>query len=466
MMHNDNASPECGLVSIRPLSSIRPHPDNDRLYRPVDPSDPDVRALADSIRQHGVKEPLVITTDGVVLSGHRRRVAAQVAGLKAVPVRVDPVHSSDPRCLTLLREYNRQRVKSLDEAAREEVVSANPEEAYRELIEYRQNAAQVSAETITIEGRKRRAKITKAKGPFLDAVRRVLAERRAFWPLTDRQIHYALLNDPPLTHASKPQSRYANTRPCYNQACELITRARLEGSLPFRAIHDPTRPVVRCDAYRSPAPFIQGQVDGFLKGYYRDLQQSQPNHVEIVGEKNTVESIIRTVAMEYCIPLTIGRGYCSLPPRYEMAQRFKASGKEKLVLLVLSDFDPEGEDIAHSFARSMRDDFGVKSIEPVKVALTAAQVAELQLPPQMKAKAGSSRRDKFTERHGDDVFELEAVQPAQLQAMLRQAIDGVIDIDAFNAEIEAERQDVAWLATIRRRIRGAMLGQVDLQPAA
>ena len=27
--------------------------------------------------------------------------------------------------------------------------------------------------------------------------------------------------------------------------------------------------------------------------------------------------------------------------------------------MVLSDFDPEGEDIAHSFARSMRDDFGI-----------------------------------------------------------------------------------------------------------
>jgi hypothetical protein len=75
--------------------------------------------------------------------------------------------------------------------------------------------------------------------------------------------------------------------------------------------------------YREPTPFLREQCDQFLKGYYRDLQQSQPNHIEIVGEKNTVDSIIRPVAAEYCIPLTIGRGYCSLPPRHAMARRFE-----------------------------------------------------------------------------------------------------------------------------------------------
>src|SRR4029077_2901502 len=97
-----------------------------------------------------------------------------------------------------------------------------------------------------------------------------------------------------------------------------------------------------------------------------------------------------------------------------MHQRFKASGKDKLIILALSDFDPEGEDIAHSFARSMRDDFGIENVVPVKVALTAKQVQEMGLPPEMKAKTTSSRYEKFTERHGDDVFELEAVPPRQL----------------------------------------------------
>src|SRR5262249_46308333 len=160
--------------------------------------------------------------------------------------------------------------------------------------------------------------------------------------------------------------RYANNLQSYKDLCDLLTRARLDGSIPFTAIHDPTRPVTTWQVDRSINSFLRRELDGLLKGYARDLQQSQPNHIEIVGEKNTVASIIEPIAMEFCIPLTIGRGYSSLPPRYEMARRYRMSGRERLILVVLSDFDPEGEDIAHSFARSMRDDFGVYQVEAVK----------------------------------------------------------------------------------------------------
>src|SRR5262249_55952988 len=152
----------------------------------------------------------------------------------------------------------------------------------------------------------------------------------------------------------KAGSRYANDLQSYKNLSDLLTRARLAGAVPMNAIDDETRPVVTWNVHRDPGPFVRRKLDGFLKGYYRDLQQSQPNHVEIVGEKNTIDNIVRPVAMEYCVPLTIGRGYSSLPPRDKMAKRFRRSGKEQLILLVLSDFDPEGEDIAHSFARSMR----------------------------------------------------------------------------------------------------------------
>lgn len=452
---NEPGVPKSGHVPIlpRPVAELRPSPLNNKLYRPVSPSDPDILALARSIRRHGLREPLVITLDDVILSGHRRHTACRLAGLTVVPCRVENIRSTDPQFLTLLREFNRQRVKSFDEVAREEVLSANPEEAHRVLVEHRKQQAQVAVETIPIVGHKHRAAISKAKQPMLNAIRAILGQRRPYWPLTDRQIHYALLNDPPLVHANKPHSTYQNTLACYKATCELVTRARLEGRIPFRAIEDPTRPVEAWNFHRGTASFLRAHLDQFLKGYYRDLQQSQPNHIEIIGEKNTIDSIIRPVAAEYCIPMTIGRGYCSLPPRHAMAQRFKKSGKDKLVLLALGDFDPEGEDIAHSFARSLRDDFDVQNIEAVKVALTAAQVRELRLPPIMKAKATSSRYEDFVGRHGDDVFELEAVPPDQLQTILRRAIDSVLDVNAFNAEVDAEKRDAARLDGIRRSLR-------------
>src|SRR6516162_3976150 len=59
-------------IELVPLSSIRPSSLNDKLYRPVDPDDPDIIALAASIKELGVLEPLVITADNIICSGHRR----------------------------------------------------------------------------------------------------------------------------------------------------------------------------------------------------------------------------------------------------------------------------------------------------------------------------------------------------------------------------------------------------------
>ncbi len=42
--------------------------------------DPQTIALADSIREFGVKEPIVVTRDGFILSGHRRYAAAMLPG--------------------------------------------------------------------------------------------------------------------------------------------------------------------------------------------------------------------------------------------------------------------------------------------------------------------------------------------------------------------------------------------------
>jgi hypothetical protein len=74
----------------------------------------------------------------------------------------------------------------------------------------------------------------------------------------------------------------------------------------------------------------------------------------------------------------------------------------------------------------------------------------------MKAKETSSRHRQFTARHGDNVFELEAVPPARLQAMLRQTIDSVMNVEAFNAEVQTEKDDAAYLEGVRRKMHAAL----------
>ncbi len=436
------------------LRSIYPSPENDQIYRPIEWNDPDILSLIASIREFGVQEPIVITKDNYIVSGHRRYMAAKRAGRKRVPFRrLAVTRKGHPDYLSLLREFNRQRVKTRDEQLREEIVSADPEEAHRALREYREKAAEIDVETIQIRGKKTRHEISAAKQPFLNAVLAVVERLRRYWPISDRQIHYQLLNDPPLIHAKKPESVYCNDAKSYKALSDLLTRARYEGHIDFDVIHDPTRPETVWDVHDDVGTYYRRQINGMLKGYYRNLLQSQPNHIEIVGEKNTIQGILSPVAARYGVPITIGRGFCSTPPKYKISERYRESGKAKLIILGVSDFDPDGEEIVHSLARSLKYDFHIHNIEAIKVALTAEQVHRLALPEGMlKAKPSSPNYHRFRSRYGDSVYELEAIPPDELQQMLRSAIESVLDMQAFKAEIEAEKKDAAHLDAVRRRI--------------
>ncbi len=445
-------------IVYRSIWDIEPSPENDKLYKPIDRADPDFLAFVERVRVNGITDALIITIDGYLCSGHKRFAAAWDIGLETVPCRTANIYHDDPRFLPFLRDCNRQRVKTMDEVLREEIVSAaaKPDEAYEELRQHREQAAKIQVVAGVIEGVKHRAAITQAKEPFLAAIDEILERLRDFWPLSDRLIHYQLLNNPPLIHASKPHSTYRNDLHSYKALTELLTRARIFSRIDSAAIHDPTRLVKIWRTHNSVGAYIREELDAFLGSYWRNLQASQPCHIEIVGEKNTLGGIIRPVAQQYGIPYTLARGYSSIPPRQAIAQRFRKSGKESLALLVLSDFDPEGEDIPHSLARSLRDDFLIASPRFIKVGLTAEQVRTMNLPPGLTAKEEGSRHDKFVAKHGEHVFELEAVAPEELQTILRQTIESVLDMRLFRAEQDAEIKDAAFLKGVRKTVLDAL----------
>jgi hypothetical protein len=457
-------------VHLCPVGLIRPAAVNGDIYRPVDPADPDVRRLADTIAEHGILHPLIVTTDHVILSGHRRFCAAKLAGLKAVPVLFDEIASTDDQFVQRLVVANTAREKTLDEVLRETVVcDATAEEAHEELLHDRSQRAMRAVagvrSLIDMGATRKRAEISAGRWPFLEAVVAVIESMRKYWPLSDRSIHYQLLNNPPMRwtkrskRAKKPSEPYRNDAKSYGDLTRLLTQARFEGFIPFEAIHDPTRPVTQWSVHQTAGEYVRESVDDFLRGYARDLLQSQPHHIEVVCEKNTLASVLRAVCMDYTLPLTIGRGYCSVPPRKAMFDRFVASGKDGLVLIVLSDHDPDGTTIAESLARSLRDDFKVRrnAITPVRAALTHKQVKDLGLPPNKEtAKESSANFESFVRRYGHDVYELEAGPPATLQQMLRDAVDSVLDHDAFNAEVAREADDAREIKVSRQRVMAAL----------
>lgn len=456
-----------GLDRLRQVdpATLLPSPENDRLYRPVLPTDKAVVELADSICENGVVEPIVATADGYVVSGHRRRLAAIVAGVASVPVRyLDDRRDgySNDEFVALLREHNRHRVKSVAEAIRESVVDADPAVAYQDLLGHRDPVEPDLLSAISMEGVVKRKRISEAKSAMVSAVLRVLREHHQYLPINDRKIHYELAqHHRPLRHTSKPDSHCAADQRSYRDLCDLLTRMCAEGIIPHHVISDETRPekVWRC--WANVEEFLRGQVNDFARGYWRDLVQSQEVHVEVAVEKNTAVKIVEAVAMKYTIPVTSLRGMPSMPTKHRIAERFKATGKSRLVLLLATDFDPTDEAIAENLAKSLRDEFGVEDLRAYKIAVTPDQAAELGALESVEGislKAGDSKAKRFRERHGDDVtaYELEALSVADLQRLTAESIDAVLDVDLLNAEREQEKRDAAEVDAARQRLLLAM----------
>jgi ParB family chromosome partitioning protein len=111
-----------GITEV-PLASITPNPHQPRT--PI--RDQDLVELAASIEEHGIIQPLVVTTapDGYqLIAGERRWRAARLARLSTVPVIVKEVAPSGVLELALVENIQRADLNALEEAM-----------AYRQLTE-------------------------------------------------------------------------------------------------------------------------------------------------------------------------------------------------------------------------------------------------------------------------------------------------------------------------------------------
>jgi hypothetical protein len=182
------------------------------------------------------------------------------------------------------------------------------------------------------------------------------------------------------------------------------------------------------------------------------LLQSQPAYVELIVEKLTVQEIAERAAGHYHVPVGVGRGYTSVTSLDDTATRFHASGKDRFILLIAGDLDPEGENICETWAACLRDEHGVENITPIKVGVNPDQVRQYGLSP-LPVKQKSSRAAGFMEAHGNGAYELEAFEPDQLQSIIREAIRGVLDLELFAQEQRQESEEARYLMALRKQTR-------------
>ena len=100
-------------IELKKLDTLQPHPTNIEIYG--DCADGD---LLGSVKEKGVYNPLLVTTDDRIISGHRRWDAAKKASLEELSVVV--FDSDDELDIEeALIESNRQRQKSNEQIGRE-----------------------------------------------------------------------------------------------------------------------------------------------------------------------------------------------------------------------------------------------------------------------------------------------------------------------------------------------------------
>jgi ParB family chromosome partitioning protein len=101
-----------------PIEFIKPNPRNPRR----DFADAELAELADSIRQHGVIQPIVVRpVKGVqdryeIIAGERRWRAAQIAGLHEVPVVPVEVSDADALQIAIIENVQREDLNAMEEA--------------------------------------------------------------------------------------------------------------------------------------------------------------------------------------------------------------------------------------------------------------------------------------------------------------------------------------------------------------
>lgn len=449
-------------VQFVPLEQITPSPENDEIYGTIDfDSDPALAALVDSIDRLGLEEPIICTADNFILSGHRRFTAVRSLGWNEVPVRFSEIRRADQTDYhRLLAQYNPQRVKSVAALLSEQFLKSDRYVSREEFLARTYEKRLVEVEFISVKGNKLVVPIGERQMEFLEAAVRVVNELREFWPLTLRQVHYKLLNKPPLTQATIDRSerwRYKNDLASYSKLSNLLVSARYLGHIPITALDDETRisRPYQYQTWQSVEGFVARETSGFLTGYQRHRLEGQPHHVELLLEKNTLLNIVGPVADKFMMPYSVNRGYGNPSLWHKMEQRWRDSGANSFILLAVSDHDPEGFNLVDDAARSLRDLHDVP-VDVVRVGLTKEQI-ETQGATAALAKETSSRFKEYVKRTGsNECWEVEALDPKFLQSEVHDAILGVLDVEQLNAVQQRQAVEQQQIAAIRRRIGAGM----------
>jgi hypothetical protein len=270
---------------------------------------------------------------------------------------------------------------------------------------------------------------------LIDQANVIIAEYRARgFTLTLRQLFYQFV----------ARGWIENTERQYKRLGGIVCAGRDGGHIAWDAIEDRTRAVVTPNTWETPSDIIRDAAES----YREDLWTNQPYRVEVWIEKDALVGVIEDVCGEYRVPYFAHRGNNSQTLQHEAGRRFaeyRDLGLKPLVLH-LADHDPNGIDMTRDNRRRLALYAGGE-IEVRRLALNLDQVRQFNPPPSF-AKESDTRFDAYVrEFDTEECWELDALDPTVIAALIRAALDPLIDRTKWRRAEARERRGRKLLAS-------------------
>ncbi len=261
----------------------------------------------------------------------------------------------------------------------------------------------------------------------------ILEELSAYKPLTLRQVYYQLVG----------KGLIENKVSQYNMLSALLKWARIDGYISWNDIEDRVRAYHDLSGWHNSDNFIEASLRSFLKGYRRDLLQSQKKYLEIWIEKDALSTIFTRVAGDYTVPVVVCRGFSSVSFLNEFKGRLKRLKEKEPLMLYFGDFDPSGVEMLEAMKITLKDELGVNGITFKRIALLKNDIVKYRLPHNPDAlKKTDTRAKKHIEAYGELAVELDALRPDILEGKIKHALEKEIDMKKFNKEFKEYKQEL------------------------
>lgn len=242
--------------------------------------------------------------------------------------------------------------------------------------------------------------------------------------LTLRQLYYQFV-----ARALMP-----NTVQSYDRLGVILSDARLAGLIDWDAIEDRTRNVKFPSVWSSPESILEIVAEQ----YQENPWLAQKFHPEVWIEKEALSGVIVPVCERNRVASFACRGYTSQSEQYAAGMRLKRIWSDGRIPIIfhLGDHDPSGIDMTRDNQERLSM-FVRAEVRVVRLALNRDQIDQYNPPPN-PAKDTDIRFDKYKAEHGDQSWELDALDPTVIDALVQSAIDDIRDKKAWNLSIKEE----------------------------